>query len=161
PHKVYLWDAATGRAATPPPLEVDNNVLALAYSPDGRYLATAESGSGVRLWDPATGLEVRRLEGLAGTVGHLGVSPASRSLLASGSEGWNRMGESRLWDVATGKPASAPLRHTLPVRGAAFSPDGGRVLTRSGLTGDQAHGEIRIWDVAPWRARYVKAKPGE
>jgi WD40 repeat protein len=47
----------------------------------------------------------------------------------------------RLWDVATGKPAGAPLRHGAGVRSAAFSPDGRYVVTAA------VDGTARVWDV--------------
>ncbi|MHC4955768.1 MAG: serine/threonine-protein kinase [Planctomycetota bacterium] len=54
----------------------------------------------------------------------------------------------RVWDAATGKPVSNPLRHTGPISyalGAAFSPDGNTVVTSSGS------GSVRVWDIGTAR----------
>lgn len=53
---------------------------------------------------------------------------------------WSEDGTARLWDVATGVPVRAPLRHDEPIRGAEFSKGDDRILTWSG------DGKVRLWD---------------
>ena len=65
----------------------------MAFSPDGRLLATASEDETARLWDPATGEHLRTLTGHAGEVEGVAFSPDGR-LLATASEDET----ARLWD---------------------------------------------------------------
>jgi WD40 repeat protein len=70
----------------------------VAFSPDGRLLASGSDDQTVKLWDVETGQEVRTLRGHNGGVWSVAFSPDGR-LLASGSGD----GTVKLWDVATGQ----------------------------------------------------------
>jgi len=56
----------------------------VAFSPDGRRLATASRDKTARLWDPATGEHLRTLTGYTGKVSGVAFSPDGR-LLATAS----------------------------------------------------------------------------
>jgi WD40 repeat protein/serine/threonine protein kinase/tetratricopeptide (TPR) repeat protein len=80
-----------------------------------------------------------------GSVYHAAFSPDGRRVLTASRES-GKAGEARLWDAATGQPATPAMKHQGPVYLATFSPDSRRVLTASGESGKA--GEARLWDAA-------------
>jgi WD40 repeat protein len=112
-------------------------VVALAFAPDGRTLASGSTDNTARLWDPRTGKELRKLEGHRSWV--YGVAfAADGKALASG--GYDKT--VRLWDVATGKQRRLFEGHKGSVRAVAFSPDG-EALASAG-----SDRTVRLWDLA-------------
>jgi WD40 repeat protein/tRNA A-37 threonylcarbamoyl transferase component Bud32 len=139
---VKLWDVAKG-AELATLAGNSNQILTLAFSPDGRTLAAGQSGDFIRLWDVNGRREPATLAGHRGPVFSLAFSPDGKTL-ASGS--WDKT--VRLWDVAGEKERATFHGHREPVFSLAFSPDG-KTLATGGF--DQT---VRMWDMATGRERF-------
>jgi WD40 repeat protein/tRNA A-37 threonylcarbamoyl transferase component Bud32 len=135
------------RDGTPPTvLGHGGAVVGVAFSPDGRLLATADMhAAGVKLWDPLTGRQVLTLPGHGGPVESVAFSPDGKLLATGGREG-----DVKLWDPATGAEALRLEGHTGPAWRVAFSPDGHTLAAGCGAE-PQAPGEVVLWDAATGR----------
>ncbi|MFJ2729052.1 hypothetical protein [Streptomyces collinus] len=158
----WLWDTKTWQPTGPP---LDGAIGAVAFSPDGRLLATGDITlnqfdvqGDVRLYDTATHrrlpplLPARRPDGSTYPLGHhgsvhaLAFSPDGK-FLASGAG----FGEIQLWDMARRRAVGKPMTdNSGDVTSLSFSPDG-RTLV-SGAT----DGTVRLWNV---HTRRQEAKP--
>jgi WD40 repeat protein/tetratricopeptide (TPR) repeat protein len=111
---------------------------AVAFSPDGRRLATAGFGGSIYLWDATTGQEVRRIAGPDQTVSALAYSPDGRQLASAGFSGTS--GVVRLWDAATAQQLRTIPVPGLGASGVAFSSDGHRLAVVSRMNPPKAQG---------------------
>jgi len=110
-------------------------VSCVAFAPDGRSALSGSDDQTLRLWDVASGKELRRFEGHRDAVTAVAFSADGR-FAASGS----RDRTVRLWDVASGRERGRLEGHTGKVRCVAFTPDGKTIL--SGCE----DATLRLWD---------------
>ena len=146
---IRLWDVDTGETQRiltghAGEFEVDNGpfsdegVKSVAFSPDGKTLASGGGDNVIHLWDIGTGKRTMTLFGHTGGLFSLAFSPDGKTL-ASGSHD----SDIRLWDPHTGQQKKTLTGHSAWVRSIAFSPDGKTLVSGSD------DGSVLIWEINP------------
>ena len=117
-------------------IEGSHSVTSVAFSPDGKILASGGWGGTIKLWDVESGALLKTLKSHSKPVSSVSFSPDGK-ILASGS------GDKtiKLWDVKSGTLLKTLEGHFDSVSSVSFSPDG-RILASG--SGDDT---IKLWDV--------------
>jgi WD40 repeat protein len=109
----------------------------VAFSPDGKLLASGDSAGDVILWDVASQQNIRSLKGHTAFLQQLAFSPNGERL-ASGSAD----GRVKIWDVETGQFQRAFKAHTREITSLCFSGKGDTLFTGCD------DGAARLWQLA-------------
>jgi len=132
-----MWDTSTGEAGPVMRGHV-HEVYAVAFSPDGRYLASGARDQTIGIWDAKTGQQITMLRGHGQWVTGLAFSPDSTRLVSSS---WFKT--LKLWDTRTWQEVATLREHGDALRCVVFGPDGTRIVSSSN------DGTIRMWDLVP------------
>lgn len=103
-----------------------DSISRIAWSPDGRWLASASRDKSVRVWDVSKGIVRHILNGHTGWVIDLAWSPDSSKLVSCADD---RM--AKIWDASTGQVVRTLAGHDGTIKAVAWSPDGKLIATGS------------------------------
>ncbi|MEH2421798.1 MAG: serine/threonine-protein kinase [Nostoc sp.] len=115
-----------------------SDVNSVAFSPDGKTLASGSDDQTIKLWNLASGQEIHTLEGHSNWIWTVAFSPDGKTL-ASGSADKTI----KLWNLETGKLIRTLQGHSDGVSSVAFSPDG-KTLASGGASKDM---KIKLWNL--------------
>jgi WD40 repeat protein len=130
-------------------------VLSVAFSPDGKTLASGGWDYTVKLWDAASG-DLRLTIPHENLVYSVAFSPDGKAL----PSGEHHTGATHLWDVATGKSTGVLASGKGSVASVAFSPDGKALASGGFVVRRDGGGVVRLWDVSRGALRLeISAQP--
>ena len=116
--------------------ETFGGVVGIAFSPNGKYLATSDTKGDIQIWNSLTLEKMTQCQGHQHWTWSVAFSPDGQ-YLASASDDY----EVKLWDVLTGECLHTYIGHTYSVNTVIFSPDGTMIASSS------QDGTIRLWRV--------------
>jgi WD40 repeat protein len=132
---VRLWDLASGKEIRQLGPH-DDQVYAVAFSPDGTLAVSGGEDHAVRLWDISTGKQMRSHTDSNRPIFTVSFSPDGKTFIAGGGDG-----KIRQWSVETGKLLRTFNGHSDAVQSVAFSPNGNQMVSGGR---DQT---VRVWEV--------------
>jgi WD40 repeat protein/serine/threonine protein kinase len=130
---VKIWNTNTWAVEhelmrSPRPAHAADGHRPIAFSDDGRYLASGGAAGIVYIWDAESGRELLQLHGHTGNIRSVAWTPNGRRLV-SGSED----GLIKIWDTASGREMLTLRGHVGWIGSVDWSPDGERLLTEGAL----------------------------
>ncbi len=115
-----------------------SDVNSVAFSPDSTTLASASDDKTIKLWNIASGEEIRTLEGHSNWIWAVAFSPDSKTLASASADK-----TIKLWNVETGKLIRTLQGNSDGVTSVAFSPDG-KTLASGSASKDT---KIKLWNL--------------
>jgi WD40 repeat protein/tRNA A-37 threonylcarbamoyl transferase component Bud32 len=148
PGELIIWDANDG-ALVRTVRGHDGPLTSVAYSPDGRTLATSSWDRTVMLCDSESGERRTSLVAHQDWVCSVAFDRCGQRLATAGADG-----AVRLWDIPSGRSLATLHGHTQSVTCVVFDPLGARLASASS---DQT---VKVWDSSAGREAIVWRAPG-
>ncbi len=133
---VVLWDLAAGQNRVTLP----RGSTSVAFSPDGRTLASGLLGGSIGLWDPATGRKAGEISGHVKFSGSLAFFPGGKTLATCNDDG-----TITIVDLVRGQLRATLRKRNCPVYSLAVAPDGRTIATGT------EDGQVVLWRAADER----------
>ena len=129
--RVMIWRRSDRRLVCPPIRAHDVLVTSIAFSPDGRTLATTglDAKHTWKLWDAETGAEIATVSGHKASVNTVRFRPDGKRIVTASTDG-----TATEWDAQTRQALRTVADHKAPIRDASYSGDGERIAT-AGMDG--------------------------
>jgi WD40 repeat protein len=147
---VRIWDLATGKVVRSFG-EYPSEVCCVAWSPDSKRLLAAGADATLRMWDPKTGKELRRMTQPT-WVDSVAWLPDGKRALSTGNIGDNDV---HLWDVESGKELHRFTGHKQPAISVVVAPNGRTALTAG------KDGIVQQWSLGPADPVVLSGHEGE
>ncbi len=137
PEGSFAWSEAVNRLQLPgeTTLQHEGVVTAVAFSPKGKYLATASTDGTAQVWEAESGKKITQPLKHEDAVTAVAFSPDGKYLATASADG-----TAQVWEAESGKLVTPPLKHGGVVIAVAFSPDCKRLMTASN------DGTARVWE---------------
>jgi WD40 repeat protein len=135
---VRIWDVRSGNELATLQPKHEGTATTVAFSPDGKYLASGSLDRTVKLWSAKNWKLVRTIPDVHGGVKSVAFASDSRRLAWGGTDATVKVA-----DATTGSILETLRGHTGWVNSVAFSPDGQQIASAS------ADGTVKIWKAPP------------